>query len=86
MNVDDLTPRERIVFMASCRLEDASPDGRTPLMHDPEYGLECENLTELGWLERVEHGDELAGYKLTSHARASNAIQLLIEEAESATN
>lgn len=86
LNVDDLTPRERSVFLASCQLEDTAKDGRTQLMHDPEYAAECERLAALGWLERVSHDDEPVGYRLSPEARTADAVQSLIEQAQDSPN
>ena len=64
-----LTPRERVVFVATCQLaERESDDERELLFLDDDYVAEAERLAELRWLERVEHEGELAGYRLSSWA------------------
>jgi hypothetical protein len=69
VSADDLTPRERIVFIASCRLADVETgDEREALFYDPAYAAEAERLAELGWLERAEYEGELAGYRLSAAA------------------
>jgi len=48
LNVDDLTLREQIVFVASCQLEQAgSDDPRESVIYDPEFADEFEHLVEL---------------------------------------
>jgi hypothetical protein len=44
------------VFLASCQLKDV--DGPEALIFDPEYADELEQLSELGWLERVVGEDQ----------------------------
>jgi hypothetical protein len=88
LSADDLTDRERIVFVATCQLaEHESGDEREPIFYDPDYAVEAEHLVELGWLERVEHeGELLAGYRLSSWAAAAHSLQTLIEQAQASTN
>jgi hypothetical protein len=90
LTVDDLSPRERIVFIASCQV--AERDGaKVPVLFDPGYVRECERLTELGWLERVEvvHREddcELAGYRLTRRASTAHKVASITEQAARSSN
>jgi hypothetical protein len=87
LSADDLTDRERVVFVATCQLtERESGDEREPVFWDPDCAVEAERLAELGWLERVEHEGELAGYRLSSWAVAAHGLQSLIEDAQARTN
>jgi hypothetical protein len=86
LDVTDMSPRERLVFLASCRLGDTAPDGRAPVLHDPAYSGECERLAEVGWLERVEHAGKLVGYRLSPEARTASSVQDLIEDAQQSAN
>jgi hypothetical protein len=87
LSADDLTDRERVVFVATCQLaERESGDEREQLFYDPDYAAEAEHLSELGWLERVEHEGALAGYRLSSWATAAHRLQTLIEDAQARTN
>jgi hypothetical protein len=86
LTVDDLSPRERIVFIASCQVAE-----RVPVLFDPGYVRECERLTELGWLERVEvvHREddcELAGYRLTRRASTAHKVASITEQAARSSN
>jgi hypothetical protein len=86
-SADDLTPRERAVFVATCQLADLDDgDEREPLFYDPAYAAEAQRLAELGWLERVEAEAQLAGYRLSSIAATAHSLQSLIEEAQASTN
>ena len=85
-SVEDLSPKERAVLVASCQLEDSSPDGRVPVINDPDYAQECEHLVELDWLERVELEGTTVGYRLSRAARMANGMQTLIETAQHSRN
>jgi hypothetical protein len=88
LSAEDLTPRERLVFIASCRLKEV--DRPEPLIHDPEYATELEQLRDLGWLEAVTYktkeGEALAGYRPTPATRTADGVQSLVEQAQSSTN
>ena len=91
LTVDDLSPRERVVVLASCQLGQAGgSDPRKAVMYDPDYTEECEHLFELGWLERVEveHAEEreLVGYHLSQEAATAHNLQAAIDGAKEARN
>jgi hypothetical protein len=88
LTAEDLTPRERLVFIASCQLKEV--DGPEALIHDPEYATVLERLRHLGWLEAVTYetkeGEALAGYRPTPAAQTADGVASLLEQAQSSTN
>ena len=92
MTADDLTPRERLVFLAACSQADADDGtGKPQVIHDPEFHVECDRLAELGLFERVELDfaggrRELAGYRLSRDAALIHNVRNEIEAAQWSTN
>jgi len=92
MTADDLSPRERVVFLAACNQADADDGtGKPQVIHDPEYDAECDRLTEVGVFEKVEleFADgrrAVAGYRLSEDAALIHLVQNEIEAAQRSMN